>query len=124
MLMTMRMAKPAASKNGCVAGDRERPAVSTEFMIGKRLRVDGVTGNAGGRRRVPAEWNFSMLHSALGQKLFQPMDGVIAVDDVLVAHEGAEQRQGGLDPVDDEFVQCALEPHQAFLPGLAVHDQL
>ena len=30
----------------------------------------------------------------------------------------------GLDAVDDEFVERALQPHQAFAAGLAVHDQL
>ncbi len=49
---------------------------------------------------------------------------VIAVDDVLLAHQRAEQRQRRLDAVDHEFVERALEPHQAFGAGLAVHDQL
>ena len=52
------------------------------------------------------------------------MDVVIAVDDVLLAHQRPEQRQRGLDAVDDELVERALEPHQALGPGLAVHDQL
>ena len=51
------------------------------------------------------------------------MDVVVAVDDVLLAHEFLEQRNGGLDAVDDEFVERALEPHQALTAGLAMHDQ-
>ena len=49
---------------------------------------------------------------------------IVAVDDVLLAHQGAKQRQRGLDSVDDELVERALESHQAFAARLAVHDQL
>src|SRR5450631_317157 len=33
----------------------------------------------------------------------QPVDMVVAVDDLLLAHQGLEQRHRGLDAVDDEF---------------------
>src|SRR4029450_4465177 len=61
---------------------------------------------------------------AAGEDLLQPVDVVVAVDDVVLAHQRAEQRQRGLDAVDDEFVERALEPHQAFAAGLAVDDEL
>ena len=52
------------------------------------------------------------------------MDMVVAVDDVGLAHQRAEQRQRGLDAVDHHFVKRAPQAHQAFGAGLAVHDQL
>src|SRR3977135_4217631 len=64
------------------------------------------------------------LHPAAGQELFEPMDVIVAVDDVLLPHQRAEQRERGLDAVDDELVERTLEPHQAFAAGLAVDDEL
>ena len=52
------------------------------------------------------------------------MNVVVAVDDRGLAHQGAKQRQRGLDAVDDHLVERAAQPHQAFGAGLAVHDQL
>src|SRR5258708_10075871 len=63
-------------------------------------------------------------HGALGQKLLKPMDVVIAVDEIGVAHERAEQRQRGLDAVDHELVDRPPQPHEAFAARLAVHDEL
>src|SRR5258707_15604433 len=63
-------------------------------------------------------------HRALGQKLLKPMDVVIAVDEIGVAHERAEQRQRGLDAIDHELVDRPPQPHQAFAPRLAVDDEL
>src|SRR6516162_5315763 len=42
---------------------------------------------------------------AARQKLLQPMDMVIAIDDVGFAHQRAEQRQRRLDAVEDELVE-------------------
>src|SRR5215469_8120793 len=58
------------------------------------------------------------------QVLFQPMDVVEAVGDVGVLHQVREQRDGRLDAFDHELRQAALEPHQALVAVLAVHDQL
>src|SRR5713226_5779609 len=63
-------------------------------------------------------------HRALGQKLLKPMDVVITVDEIGVAHEGAEQRQRGLDAIDHELVDRPPQPHQAFATRLAMHDEL
>src|ERR1051326_2244808 len=60
----------------------------------------------------------------LTQKSLQPMDVVVPVDHRLLAHQRAEQRQGGVDAVDHELVERPLEPHQALGAALAVHDQL
>src|SRR5713101_6377495 len=78
------------------------------------------------RSRLPArpEARKSPLHPAAGQEIRQPVDVVVAVDDVLLAHQGAKQRQGRIDPVHDELVERALEPHQAFAAGLAMDDEL
>src|SRR5262249_37789060 len=59
-----------------------------------------------------------------GQKLLQPMNVIIAVDDVLLAGERLEQRHGGLDAVEDELVERAAQPHERLAPGLAVDDEL
>ena len=48
------------------------------------------------------------VHAAFGQETLEPVDVVVAVDDVLLAHQLAEQRQRGLDAVDHEFVERAL----------------
>src|SRR5262245_21540597 len=100
--------------------------IPNEYVRGIRgLPVPRVIGN-------PPRWRSSLgtrrlsgrhFHPTLGQKLLQPMDVVVAVDDVLLAHQRAEQRQRGLDALDDEFVERALEPHQAFAAGLAMDDQ-
>src|SRR5262249_53398547 len=66
----------------------------------------------------------SFLHAALGEEFLEPMDVVLTVDDLFFAHQRAEKRQRGLDPVDHELVECALEPHQAFSARAAMHDQL
>src|SRR6516165_1849397 len=65
-----------------------------------------------------------LVERAARQKLFEPEDVVIAVDDLGFARQCAEQRQGRLDAVDHEFVECALEPHQTFPARLAVDDEL
>jgi len=49
---------------------------------------------------------------------------VIAVDDVLGAHELLKQRQRRFDAVDHELIERAFQSHQAFGARLAVHDQL
>src|SRR5580693_9683182 len=59
-----------------------------------------------------------------GQILLEPMDVVIAVDDVGLADQGPKQRQRGLDAFHHHFVQRTAQPHQALGAGLAVHDQL
>ena len=63
-------------------------------------------------------------HAAGGEELLQPVDVVVAVLDVRVAHQRAEQRQGRVDAVDDELVERAAQAHQAFGPVAAMDDQL
>ena len=60
----------------------------------------------------------------LGEMVLEPMDIVIAVDDFGLRDERGEQRDGGLDAVDDELAQRPLEPHQAFVAGAGMHDEL
>src|SRR5271167_2831102 len=59
---------------------------------------------------------------AVGQELLQPVDVIVAIDDVGFPHQSAEQRQRGLDAVEDEFIQRPAQPHQAFPARLAVDD--
>src|ERR1700679_3979974 len=58
------------------------------------------------------------------QELLQPMDVIVAVDDVRLAHQLLEQRDGGVDADHHDLVERAPQPHQAFVAVLAVHDQL
>ena len=58
------------------------------------------------------------------QELFQPADVVVAVGDVRLGDEILEQRDRGPHAVDDELVERAAEPHQAFDAVAPVHDQL
>src|SRR6516162_9840181 len=68
-------------------------------------------------------WRRSTLRLA-GQILFQPVDMVVAVDDVRLADQRPEQGQGGFDTVHHHFVERPAKPHQAFDAGLALHDEL
>ena len=52
------------------------------------------------------------------------MDVVVAVDDVRLGDERGEQRNGGLDAIDDEFSERPFQPHQAFVAGAGMHDEL
>src|SRR4051794_34903025 len=58
------------------------------------------------------------------QEVFEPVDVVLTVLDFRVAHQGAEEGQGRLDPVDHEFVEGAAQPHQALVAGAAMNDEL
>ena len=58
------------------------------------------------------------------QEILEPVDIVLAVLHVRVAHEGAKQRQRRLDAFDDEFIERSPQPHQRFGARSAVNDQL
>ncbi len=64
------------------------------------------------------------LFRRFGQIVFQPVDVVVAIGDVGVADQVAEQRQRRLDAVDHELVERAAQPHHAFDAVAAMHDQL
>ena len=63
-------------------------------------------------------------HDQTGQILLQPVDGVVAVDDVGLAHQLLEQGDGGLDAADHQLVQRAAQAQQAFVAVLGMDDQL
>src|SRR3974390_3788433 len=68
--------------------------------------------SAGSRgRRTDCVDKLAFDSAALTKKLLKPMDVVIAVDDVLFAYQRAEQGKCGLDTIDHNFVEGALEPH-------------
>src|ERR1700704_2769079 len=58
------------------------------------------------------------------QVFLEPVDVVEAVGDVGLLHQVGEQRDGRLDAFDHELGQTALQPHQALVAVLAVHDEL
>ena len=56
--------------------------------------------------------------------LFQPMDIVVAVGNILIIDQVLEQRKRGLDAIDDKFIKHTAQTHHAFDAGTPVHDQL
>src|SRR5215831_8798670 len=62
--------------------------------------------------------------SYLAEMLLEPMNIVCRLLLVKKKNEGVEQGDGGLDTIDDELSKCALQPHQAFVAGARVHDEL
>src|SRR5690348_3300526 len=57
-------------------------------------------------------------------KAFQPVDIVFGVDELKDGDEALMERDRGLDAVDHELLQRALEAHQALVAALAVDHQL
>src|SRR6476660_6438675 len=64
------------------------------------------------------------LRSALRQIALQPMDIILSIGNVRLGDQSLEQRNRGVDAVDHEFAERPLQPHQAFIAGARVHDQL
>ena len=93
---------------------------------GQAVRDAAASMSTGGRAHLTVRRTTRLLrlHPAFGEESLEPVDVIIAVDDVLGAHKLAEQRQRRLDSIHHEFVERALQSHQAFGAGLAVHDQL
>src|SRR4029077_61689 len=58
------------------------------------------------------------------EEMLEPVNVVIPVLDVAVAHERAKQRQGGVDARDHEFIQRATKAHQALVAGASMDDEL
>src|SRR5262245_53377545 len=52
------------------------------------------------------------------------MNIVVAVDDVRLRDERIEERDRGLDTIDDELPEGPLQPHQALITSACVHDEL
>ncbi len=75
---------------------------------------------------MPAAISQPFIASGLvgGQELFQPVDIVVAGDDVGFLDQALEERQRGLDAIDDELIDGATQALQAFLAGAAVDDEL
>src|SRR5690349_8076160 len=58
------------------------------------------------------------------QMLLEPMNGVIAIDDIRLFHQFAEERDRRLDAGDDHFAQRPLQAQQALAAIAAMHDEL
>ena len=63
------------------------------------------------------------LIAILGQEFLQPVNVINAVLHIGVTHQRAEERQSGVDAVDDEFVERTAQAHQRFRTVAAMHDQ-
>ena len=55
--------------------------------------------------------------------MFQPVNIVAAIVDVLLGQQCIKQRYSGIDTVDDQFSQGAAEPSKRFSPVAAMNDQ-
>src|SRR6476469_2522873 len=64
------------------------------------------------------------LRSALCQIILQPMDIILSIGNVRLGDQSLEQRNRGVDAVDHEFAKRPLQPHQTFIAGARMHDQL
>src|SRR6266700_2690405 len=76
------------------------------------------------KKALNPSYKFASRLGAAREVLLEPVDMVIAVDDRRLAHQCLKQRHGGLDAVDDEFVERAPQAHQGLGAGLAMDDQL
>ncbi len=66
----------------------------------RRLRAADATD----RRRVAA----LALHAAAAEELFQPMDVIVAIDDVVFAHQCAKEWQCRFDAIHHQLVERAF----------------
>src|SRR5271167_646367 len=57
-------------------------------------------------------------------KPLEPVDVVVAVDELGGADQPLMERDGGLDAADHVFLEGAAQPHQALVAALAVNDEL
>ena len=56
--------------------------------------------------------------------LFEELGGEVSASEALVAHQPLVERDGGLDPFNDVFVQCPLHIGDGLFPGLCNHNEL
>ena len=56
--------------------------------------------------------------------MLEPVDIVVAVDEVALDDQAVVQRNGGFDATDHELFERAAQPHQAFVPRTTVDHQL
>ncbi|MPL84613.1 hypothetical protein SDC9_30578 [bioreactor metagenome] len=91
--------------------------------------------NRGGFKRVCAKKNAPFRGrfgirmpggSAVGllQPLLEPVDRVVALQNVGLLQQRGEQRHRGVDAIDDQLAQRPAEARQRLLPVAPVHDQL
>src|SRR5215470_16428597 len=90
--MNIAMGNSAEGHGNAVQG-----CIWTQGLVRSGVRHARLAGPG----RATGGGRLGLVHPALGEEFFKPMDVVVAVDDVFLAHQPAEQRQGGLDAVDD-----------------------
>src|SRR3546814_10134570 len=54
------------------------------------------------------------------QPFLEPLDRIVAVDDVGVSEQGLMQRDVRLDPADHHFLERAAHPHHAAFAAAAI----
>ncbi len=52
------------------------------------------------------------------------MNIIIAIGNVRIVYQVLEERQGGLDAIDYELIQCTAQTHHAFHAVAAMNDEL
>jgi hypothetical protein len=148
-LFTRLSAPPNNVFKGAVAADLEnllthgaaqptRDMDSIEWKDAAATRVDpeqlGIVGRFGHREdpgSVGPDQNIGgqpqqtrLRSSRTPDKPLEPVNVIIAVDELGSADEPLMERDGRLDPVDNVFLEGAAQPHQAFVAALAVHHEL
>ena len=56
--------------------------------------------------------------------MFQPVDIVVAIDEVGFGDDPAVERQAGVDPADHELLKRAAQPHHALVARRTMDHQL
>src|SRR4029077_17363228 len=93
--------------------------------VRQRAEVDSISPAGAMIGRVdPGHDGLYLRCRPLRQPAFQPMDRIFAVDDVFLTDELLEERNGGLDAADDEFVERAAQAQQTLVAIARMDDEL
>src|SRR5476651_1493207 len=106
------------SRNSRPTMMRRTPRICGEYLLRKPMRQSSQF------LLLWEDYSPVRLMPQAGQVLLEPMNRIVAVDDVGLAHQFLEQRNGGLDAVHHQLVQGAAQAQQTFVAILGVDDQL
>ena len=102
------------------ARDRPRTAHYPPAILGHREDAGGI--GAEQQRRGSARSSPPLSRAT--PRILEPVDVVVAIDEIGLGDEPLMQRDRGLDAGDDEFLERPAQPHQAFVAAGAVDDEL
>src|SRR5471032_2104764 len=105
------------SRNSKPTMMRRTPRICGEYLLRKPMRQSSQF------LLLWEDYSPVRLMPQAGQVLLEPMNRIVAVDDVGLAHQFLEQRNGGLDAVHHQLVQGAAQAQQALVAILGMDDQ-